>query len=170
MSSVEIASRPVGGKDVTDDKKKRRRAALNEVIPGKLYQRGRFEGWPQKQKERVLKEHNIGMVVNLWAKMDPEVANDTRILYLFYPIYGNKPPPPGMLKILVQLIREQIRYGLAVLIHCEAGVNRSCFLSACVVAELEGMCGEAALGYIGGVCGKVKIHKNLQDTVRYFYP
>ena len=149
---------------------KRKREQLIEVLPDKLYQRGRFLSWPGKKKKQVLEENNIGLVVNLWSKVDPEVSNDTRRTYLHYPMKGNVAPEPKQLDALLDFIHSFFEQGYAVLIHCEAGVNRSCFLTACVVAEYNGRHGTEALLYVEETCGKVKIHKNLQQFVKDHYP
>ncbi len=151
------------------EKKKRKRAGLSEVIPGQLYQRGRFQSWPRKQKDRVLEEHNIGLVVNLWSKVDPEVSGDTRRMYLHWPIYGNQSPNRDQLDAVVKLIANTMDRGQAVLIHCEAGVNRSCFLVACVVAAVHHMNGDWAFKQIKDTCGKVKINPKLVATLMERY-
>ena len=148
---------------------KRKRAQLIEVVPDKLYQRGRFQSWPGKKKQDILESHNIGLVVNLWAKVDPEVTNDTRRTYIHFPMRGNVPPKPEQLDALVGFISSFIWEDQAVLIHCEAGVNRSCFLTACMVATIESVCGQTALDYVDVACGKVKINPKLRKFVLDHY-
>ena len=147
------------------EKKKRRRAVFNEVLPGKLYQRGRFQSWPRNKKQKLLDEFGIIMVVNLWSKVDPEISNDVYRTYLHFPMKGNSVPPPEVLESMLTMMKAHIHQNGAVLIHCEAGVNRSCFLTACLVADVQKISGQAALNFVGLQCGRVKMNKVLRQYV-----
>ena len=147
------------------EKKRQRRAALNEVIEGKVYQRGCFQSWTRKKKDQILSENNIGLVVNLWTKIDPEVCNDVYRTYLHFPMKGNIPPTPDMLDAIIHLIRVHLYEGVAVLIHGEAGVNRSQFLAACMVAEINVVSGEEALAHLANGTWSVKVNKNLRQFI-----
>lgn len=142
-----------------------RRASFNEVIPGKLYQRGRFLSWPRKKKDQMLEDHKIRVVVNLWSKVDPEVSGDSDRIYIHLPMKGNKPLDEIVLEKLIPFLASFILWNNAVLVHCEAGVNRSCYLTACLVANYEGISGEEALKIVEETCGKVKLNKNLRQAL-----
>lgn len=142
-----------------------KRAAFNEVIPGKLYQRGRFLSWPRKKKDQMLEDHNIRVVINLWSKVDPEVSGDSNRIYLHLPMKGNRPIDSVILDGLLVFLMPFVASEDAVLVHCEAGVNRSCYLVACLVAEYENISGKEALGIIEEKCGKVKMNKNLKEAI-----
>ena len=117
----------------------------------------------------MLEEYGIILVVNLWTKVDPEVSSDQFRNYLHMPMHGNKLPNPDVLDSVMGLMKSHIKQNAAVLIHCEAGVNRSCFLTACLVAEVMSCSGQDALTYVDEKCGRVKIHKTLRQYVLDVY-
>lgn len=112
------------------------RAGVNEVIPGKLYQRGKFITWPQRQKREMLKELGVTMVVNLWSKIDSDLeAEEQGVTYLNY--LASPSSVPRNAGALVSFITRMINEGHVVLIHCEAGRGRSVWLTAAVAQHLQ---------------------------------
>lgn len=113
----------------------RRRGSLNEILSGQLYQRGQFLSWPHAQKMRLLEEHKIHTVFNLWHKVDPDLSptelNITYITWLCSPSHV----PMGA-EEMIHLACKRLKYG-AVLIHCEAGRGRSVWFSTRVLAQFK---------------------------------
>jgi hypothetical protein len=130
--------------------KKASRAGFNELIPGKLYQRGQFLTWPAKKKEAVLAQYGITMVVNLWCKIDPDLSPD--LLDRIYLNWHTSPSTvPVNATLLIDTVVGAMRGGHTVLIHCEAGRGRSVWLSARVMAEYLTISRAEALEQIGKV-------------------
>lgn len=137
------------------------RASLNVIVPGQLYQRANFLSWPRWQKEKLLKEHNIRVVVNLWSKSDPEVSSDSEqvYVYLHYWISGAKIPPEQELRGLLDFLMNCSKMGWPILIHCEAGVNRSVFLATLLAMRIQDFPNNGvALMHIREKFGRVKLN------------
>lgn len=136
------------------------RASLNEVIPGKLYQRGQFLTWPHPQKWRLLEEYKITLVVNLWSKVDPDLSTNTHgRVYLNWVCSPSEVPENA--DLLIGIVASAIEQGFCALIHCEAGRGRSVWLSGKVLAEVENLAGKEALSRIE----KAVPGHNLTDTL-----
>lgn len=106
------------------------RGAFNEIIPG-LYQRGNFLKWPYDQKRLTLQRHGISVVFNLWNKVDPDLSG--QVLYVNWPIAGNAMPEHA--ELMVTYAASLHAAGEILLVHCEAGVNRSAWFCAEIVAR-----------------------------------
>ena len=145
------------------------RANFKVVIPDRLYQRGNFLTWPRRQKERLLEQHKIDIIVNLWAKPDPEVTEDSGRIYFHIPM-GSSVDNPKFLETIVSILSTNMKFGMRVLVHCEAGVNRSVFLCSLLVAELLDLNGEQALSYVQERCGRTKVHHALKKYIFEAYP
>lgn len=126
------------------------RAALNEIIPHRLYQRGQFITWPYEQKKRTLDRHGVTIVVNLWAKVDPDLArDDTGRVYLNWVCSPSELPPDADATVayLANLLargrvervlgEDKAGYNHCALIHCEAGRGRSVWLTARLAQALQ---------------------------------
>lgn len=116
------------------------RGGLIEVIPG-LYQRGNFLSWPYKQKTEMLQRNGITVVYNLWSKVDPDLSG--QCLYINWPIRGNAYPEHAL--EMVSHASNLLASGEVLLVHCEAGVNRSAWFCAAIVARVNGWPYERAL-------------------------
>jgi protein-tyrosine phosphatase len=103
----------------------RRRASARTIAPGRLYQRGHFLTWPRAQKWSLIEELGIRTVVNLWVKVDPDLSNDKGLLYINWPIPGDRIPPD--VDLMVPWLAKLLDRG-PMLVQCEAGVNRSMWL------------------------------------------
>lgn len=138
-----------------------RSVRLNEIVPGLLYQRGQFITFPVEAKITMLHNYRIDIVVNLWAKPDPEVHQKDGLIYIHWPIAGGHAPATKwpMLNMLLHYMRE----GRKILIHCEAGVNRSIWLAACLKALYENTSGHQALVDIihNEMVGRTKVRSGL---------
>lgn len=135
-----------------------RRMATAEIIPG-LYQRANFLSWTYKQKQDFLHEHGISVVVNLWNKVDPDLSG--QVLYICWPIRGNKLPDGA--RALILMVAALIKRGETVLVHCEAGVNRSAWFCAEVVSQLNGLSLKDALAFVQEKQPRAKVNMGLKD-------
>jgi hypothetical protein len=143
-----------------------KRAGVNEVISGSLYQRGHFLTWPYAKKWQMLDSLDIDVVVNLWRPIDSDIANPglgRMVAYLNWPMMTDKVPENT--KALVAFVAYLIRQGHTALIHCEAGVNRSAWLCARVVREVAGVAPEQALSQVQQAIPKARINPALVRDV-----
>lgn len=123
------------------------RAAMIEILePKRLWQRGHFLTWPAEQKLGMLRSVNVTTVVNLWTKVDPDLSGG-EILYINWPISSEAVPPEASAMVAFLSTIMSHRPG-GILIHCEAGVNRSIWLCARLLAERNGMSRQAALAAV----------------------
>lgn len=124
------------------------RFRTNEIIPGRLYQRGQFLTFDRKNKLAALEELDITLVVNLWTKPDPDLEGVMdKTMYLNWPIWASRIPNEETLECVVELISNHLKHSAA-LIHCEAGKGRSVFLSALVLAHVNRWDGEQVMKQI----------------------
>lgn len=123
------------------------RAALRTIIPGKLYQRGQFLTWPYNQKHRLLREHGITFVVNLWHKIDPDLSSSQLgWLYLNWLCSPSHVPPAA--DLMTNFVTLALEDGHRVLVHCEAGRGRSVWFVTRVLATYRNIPGPAALAEV----------------------
>ncbi len=112
------------------------RASVNEILPGRIYQRGQFLTWPYEQKRQLLDELGIDVVVNLWTKVDPDLSSGERgRVYLCWLTSPSEKPEDA--ELFIQFLADLVRRGRKVLIHCEAGRGRSVWLATRLLAEVE---------------------------------
>lgn len=137
---------------------------LKEIIPDKLYQRGQFVTFPWAAKMKMLEEYDIGMVVNLWARPDPELHTKQGLIYIHWPIGGGSPPFNS--EAMIDLIESYMCSGTKVLVHCEAGVNRSIWLVSRLLAKHELLPGKEAFDIVKSRAGHTKVRDGLiQDLI-----
>lgn len=132
---------------------------LNEIIPEKLYQRGQFITFPWAAKMAMLERHEIDVVVNLWARPDPELHTKQGLIYIHWPIGGGEPPYPKW--PIIACLDEYMSAGRRVLVHCEAGVNRSIWLASLLSAIQLGISGNEAFERLQEKTGRVKVRAGL---------
>jgi hypothetical protein len=114
----------------------RRRAAVNTVLPNRIYQRGQIFTWTREAKARCFEEIGLKAIVNFWPKIDPDLADMN--LHWYWQL--SVPRSEGMLdKHIMQAAEAVADYLLMpktdnnVLILCEAGKTRSVFFCIQVV-------------------------------------
>lgn len=121
---------------------------MYEILPGRLYQRGHIDHLPAVEVQEALRKHNIGVVVNLHNRPS---GNLGRVLYIHWPIPDNKLPDEITLKALANLLASIIQWShKAVLVHCNAGRNRSALLSALIVRAIHEISGKEAMEFVQG--------------------
>ena len=115
------------------------RGAFNEIIPGKIYQRGQIYTWTLEKKRQAFEEHGITAVLNLWPKTDPEMAclNLDWYMQLYCP-RSEETLRPAVLRA-AEYAADWVRAGGpgALLVLCEAGKTRSVFFCILTVAKLN---------------------------------
>lgn len=138
------------------------RAAANVVIPDLLFQRGNFLTWPYAQKQRLLADNQITVVVNLWTKVDSDLSTDEPgRVYLHWPIPGDRVPAEW--RLMRSFLGALLRANRRVLVHCEAGVNRSVWLCALLLADLEDISGTEALQRVEAAIGRIHVRSALRE-------
>jgi hypothetical protein len=110
------------------------RGAVNVILPERLYQRAHFLTWPYSQKQALLRQHRIDVVVNLWRPLDSDLAGPHRFVYLGVHMAGNSVPPEA--DSTVRYVAALLRAGKVALVHCEAGKNRSAWFCTRLLMEL----------------------------------
>jgi hypothetical protein len=115
---------------------------VNEILPGKLYQRGRFLTIGKEDKLATLAEHGIDVVVNLSGDPDPHLCGI--FCYMCYQVSDGQGVPPYYHEI-ADVLTEFIWQGHGVLTHCRAGRNRSGLLNALIVRRYLNVTGAKAL-------------------------
>ena len=110
------------------------RMNANTVLLDRLYQRGEFLKWTYDQKQDLLSELGVDVVVNLWGKVDPDLSsNGQNLIYLSTAVSSRGNPDADQ---MVAFVAGLMRSGHAVLVHCEAGVNRSAWFCARLIVAL----------------------------------
>lgn len=136
-----------------------RTVRLNEILPNKLYQRGQFVTFPWQAKMDMLNKYDIGLVVNLWVRPDPELHTKQGLIYIHWPISGAE--RPRMADSMIDLINDHMCSGTKILIHCEAGVNRSIWLAAKLVARYNNISGSESLEHVKSIVSHTKMRSGL---------
>lgn len=110
------------------------RKGINEVIPGKLYQRGKILTWLRQDKVELIDSLNIGIIVNFWPKVDAELSEMPLDWYLQISTprseHMTRPCVLRAADHVAQYLRESSR---RVLVLCEAGKTRSTFFCGLVL-------------------------------------
>ena len=119
-----------------------------EILSGKLYQRGRFDKWPKERKLLELGELGITIVANMIRIPDEDISGPDGVEYYMLPIADGKIKDPDMLNRLADRLLQRILEGQKVLIHCNAGRNRSGLVSALIVRGYYNISGQKALNYV----------------------
>ncbi len=118
-----------------------------EIIPGKLYQRGKFAKLDYKLE--ALAELGVDIVVALAGKPDPDMAG--LFAYYYVPMGDSRSgleKNAGGLLSLAAILAQHIREGHVALVHCNAGRNRSGLLNALIARYYFGTSGKDALDLV----------------------
>jgi len=122
------------------------RNAVNEVIAGRLYQRGQILTWQREKKYRILQDLGIKTVVNFWPKLDPDMG-EAGINYLHLPAVQSEQMLERRMETTARLVAQLSEEG-AVLALCEAGMTRSVYFCVLLVSQLLGISPHDAHGYV----------------------
>ena len=93
--------------------------------------------FPLECAAELAERHAIGAVVDLRAEeCDDEAQLRTAgIEFLHLPTPDLRPAAPEHLEIGTEFVRNQLRRGRKVLIHCQHGIGRSPLLALCVLVD-----------------------------------
>lgn len=117
---------------------------MYEILPGLLYQRGHIEKRSPSDVAETLRERNISIVVNLHRRQNRNLPPN--VMHIQWPIADNKIPDVATLKGLVRFLVDFLRWGDgAILVHCNAGRNRSSLVTAMVMAQYFGFSGKKCI-------------------------
>ena len=123
------------------------RKSFNEIIPGKVYQRGQIMTWQRDDKIKLLTDLHIKIVVNFWPKIDPDMTD----LWYFHMATNRSidmldPKIEFMAYAVAELLKSED--DLAVLVLCEAGKTRSVFFCTLLISEMLSMTKKQASDYV----------------------
>jgi hypothetical protein len=122
-----------------------------EIVPGLVYQRGKFDGHPLETKKRWLGDCGITHVVCVTNRPDPELQKAMGGGYAHLPIPDGRITRAGSALFLEAAGRFGDileRGGSRALVHCYAGRNRSSLFSALLTMRLLGMSGRRAVSHL----------------------
>jgi hypothetical protein len=111
----------------------------------------------------MLEKYDIGMVVNLWDKPDAELYLHKGLIYIHWPIGGGSPPDNA--DIMIEMIHEHMFRGVKVLVHCEAGVNRSVWLVSKLAAKWLNIDDSIAFANIATKMNVKRVRPGLQSDL-----
>lgn len=118
-----------------------------EIMPG-LIQRGLFNQWSMSRKIAFMHSEQVGIVVNLTRTEDADLKgwmDDNMLMYLQRPVPDGKEFDPKLMKEIADEVVGWMNCGWTAVIHCRAGRNRSGFISALVLMEMQGISGAEAV-------------------------
>ncbi|KKN83834.1 hypothetical protein LCGC14_0294870 [marine sediment metagenome] len=116
---------------------------FSNILLNRLWMSGELESSP-----RLILEGRIHAIVNLSHYDDPDETIEYAKDYLHWPIDDGPLPNLDELGLVVYWATQKIREGRRVLIHCDAGLNRSGLVTALVVMEITGMTGTQAISHV----------------------
>lgn len=103
----------------------------------------------------MLRRYGITVVFNLWNKVDPDLSG--QVLYVNWPIRGNAMPDHA--DLMVTYAASLLASGERLLVHCEAGVNRSAWFCAAILAKATDTTYDAALEKVQRRIPRAKPHQ-----------
>jgi hypothetical protein len=144
------------------------RRALNEVVPGKIYQRGQILSWSLADKRRLVKQNNISVVVNLWPKIDPDFSGDLVSWYMYMPVPRSKDMTSFMVRTAATAVARVLKKNKnsSTLVLCEAGKTRSVFFCVLLVSKLLDVSLKEAYERVTQTVPKHMMKKFMVDYVR----
>jgi protein tyrosine phosphatase (PTP) superfamily phosphohydrolase (DUF442 family) len=98
---------------------------VSQITP-QLHVGGQYRqrGWSR------LKRRGVTAVVNMRMEFDDEAADIAPRRYMYLPTVDDRPPSLEALEEGVEFVREEIRRGGGVYVHCGAGVGRAPAMAA----------------------------------------
>lgn len=141
------------------------RGGINEIIPGRVYQRGQILTWQREKKYEVLSGLGVGTVVNFWPKQDPDLAESLVLNYLQISTVRSEMMLDNRIETVARAVAE-LSADSPTLILCEAGRTRSVYFCVLVVAEIQQMSLEDALTYVLARVGGTSLKGFMLDRIR----
>lgn len=131
----------------------RGRNSVNEIIPGKLYQRGQILTWQREKKYRMLEEYGIRTVVNFWPKIDSDMG-EAGVNYIHIPAVQSEQMLDSRVLLAADWVSQMIDQEGPVLVLCEAGVTRSVYFCILTVSRVLGLTLPKSKSYVTGRLGR----------------
>ena len=124
----------------SDATEKAARKGVNEIVQGRIFQRGQIMSWSLPEKVKFFEMHKIGMVVNFWSKLDADMS-EAGVIYVYDPTPHSERMLDFDKKVLANYVVNWLKLtpGNAVLILCEAGKTRSVYFSILVLSTYLGI-------------------------------
>jgi protein-tyrosine phosphatase len=119
------------------------------IIPNLLWQSGEMRDHPER-----IEENKIDVILNLSYYPDPEKIQRSVSEYLQWGFDDGRLPDLEQLWRTVNWVCGALRAGRRVLVHCDAGLNRSGLVCALVVRVLRGLGGAYAVELVRICRGK----------------
>lgn len=138
------------------------RSGINEIIPGKLYQRGKLFTWQYPYKKERLEELGIDVIVNFWPKLD---CNLEEWWVLQLSTNRSIDMLNSDIDIMAETVAMLIEDGKTVLVLCEAGKTRSVFFTVLVVSYLNGIDLTEALEIVEEAVPNHRLKKFMLDHI-----
>jgi atypical dual specificity phosphatase len=116
------------------------------VIPGVLAGMERPGTFAKLREDfEFLKNHKISAIASLTeTQLDHVYLEEFGFRYLHLPVADFTPPTVGQIEIFLDFLRSSERDGLAVVVHCGAGLGRTGTMLACALVG-RGYAAEAAI-------------------------
>lgn len=120
---------------------------IYEIIPG-LYQSAKLHDLTFEEKKKLLKQHNIDTVINLWHTCDEELEEYCEAYYHCSISDGKTPPNKETIERLLKHAELAYQAGASILVHCYGGRNRAGLFNALLLKRILGISGEEAVRMI----------------------
>jgi hypothetical protein len=113
----------------------RRRGVFNVIVPDRLYQRGQILTWTLESKRRAFSDVGITAYVNLWPKLDPDLALLDLDWYFQIPCPRSEQVLEARVISAARSVANYLSDDLTrrALVLCEAGRTRSVFF--CILVK-----------------------------------
>lgn len=147
------------------------RGAVNEIIPGRLYQRGQIFTWQRPQKIELLRRYNIDIIVNLWPKVDADWWGTEPAIFIQVPAEPSSKVLDWPCRTAAKTVAKMLMWeGMArsALVLCEAGKTRSVFFCAMVYAHFYGATGLRAMEHVQGIVQGASLKPDMKRFLEVF--
>lgn len=151
--------------DDNEDRQTYTRKGVNSMAGGRVLQRGQVMTWSLSEKKQFFEQHNIGMVVNFWSKLDADMGECYDVQYVYVPTPHSK----DIMDISNSVLADYVSLWLAmgdrnVLVLCEAGKTRSVFFCVLLLSTFQTTSMTQALKEVEKT---IPGHKLKADMLRY---
>lgn len=144
-----------------------KRAGINEVLPGRLYQRGQILTWQREKKYELFTRLGIHTVINFWPKMDPDLAESPAVNYLQLSAVQSEMMLERRMDVMAAATAGLLAAGPgSALVLCEAGKTRSVYFCILVVSRVQQVSLEEARRRVLAAVGPTSLKGFMLDRIR----
>ena len=121
---------------------------LYDIYEGVLFQRGKLHNFTYEEKKEFISLSGVSVIFGLAGNMDEDLATIPELKYYqYYSIPDNKlsEHDAKALNKIAKKLASYILNGEIVLVHCNAGRNRSGLLNAMIIVNLIECTGSEAI-------------------------